>query len=155
MNREEVISALNDLSTELERLGVKADLYLVGGAVIAVAYDPFRVTDDIDAMFDHENEVHAAADIVARERGLPLDWLNSSAFSLMDENWPAKLTPRNMDETVLLETANLTVSVPSARYLFLLKMLAVRSEKDYSDHGGHLGYRPGRTHSEYRSRSGR
>ncbi len=135
MNRSEIISALNDMSDELEELGVKLDLYIIGGAVIAVKYDPFRVTDDVDSMFNQEEKVFRAADAVARKRGLPADWINSSAFSLMDESWPDGLKPGQMEEAVLLEYSNLTVSSPSSRYLFLLKMLSTRSEKDYTDLG--------------------
>ncbi len=133
MDREDIILALNDLSDELKKRGIKLDLYVIGGAVIAIEYDPFRVTDDVDSMFDHTDDVHEAQDAVARKRALPADWLNSSAFSLMDKSWPEGLTPGHMEEAVFLETSNLTVSAPSARYLFLLKMLSTRSEKDYSD----------------------
>ncbi|MGH3276048.1 MAG: hypothetical protein ACRDNZ_17200 [Streptosporangiaceae bacterium] len=43
--------AFTALGERLARRGVVADVFLVGGAAMALAYDATRVTRDVDAMF--------------------------------------------------------------------------------------------------------
>lgn len=71
--REEIGALLTDLSTELERRGVVADVFLVGGAATTLAYDERRSTRDLDAAFAPTSEVRAAVAAVAERRGLPAD----------------------------------------------------------------------------------
>lgn len=44
LDRDAIAALLADLDAELARQGSRADLFLVGGAVIAVAYDARRST---------------------------------------------------------------------------------------------------------------
>ena len=57
-------------------MGIDADLFIVGGAAMAVAYDARLATTDVDAVFVPSKEVRIAASRVAQERGLEEDWLN-------------------------------------------------------------------------------
>jgi hypothetical protein len=50
VDRGEIISALTALAGELAQRGVSAEMYLVGGAAIALAFDERRSTRDIDAV---------------------------------------------------------------------------------------------------------
>ncbi|HWO15957.1 MAG TPA: hypothetical protein VNM89_04520 [Solirubrobacterales bacterium] len=70
MNREEIVDALTALAAELERRGVSAEMYVVGGAAIALAFDERRATRDIDAVFEPKGVVYEAAATVAEEREL-------------------------------------------------------------------------------------
>ena len=45
MDRDEIIAALTALAAELDRIGVSAEMYVVGGAAIALAH---RVGEDED-----------------------------------------------------------------------------------------------------------
>lgn len=54
LGRTEIQALLEDLDRELERRGATADLFLVGGAAIAVAYDIRRATRDLDAVFERQ-----------------------------------------------------------------------------------------------------
>lgn len=58
-----------------------ADLYVFGGAAMALAYDSRRVTRDVDALFKPHGIVHEEALAVAAEFGLPRWWLNEQASS--------------------------------------------------------------------------
>jgi hypothetical protein len=49
LGREDIRALLDDLSTELSARGARAELFLVGGAALAVAYDAMRATRDLDA----------------------------------------------------------------------------------------------------------
>ena len=49
--RAEMERAFTALGERLARRGVVADVFVVGGAAMALAYDATRVTRDIDATF--------------------------------------------------------------------------------------------------------
>lgn len=51
LGREDIRALFDDLSAELAKRGARADLFLVGGAAIAIAYDGARATRDLDAAF--------------------------------------------------------------------------------------------------------
>ena len=51
LDRDAIRGLLDELSDELAARGAHADLFLVGGAAIAVAYDDARSTRDLDAVF--------------------------------------------------------------------------------------------------------
>ncbi len=78
LGREQIRMLLDDLSTELAARGARADLFLVGGAEIAIAYDSARATRDLDAVFLPTEVVRHAALAVAERRGLAKDWLNDA-----------------------------------------------------------------------------
>src|SRR5580704_11754007 len=59
--------------------GVVADIFVVGGAAMALAYDATRVTRDIDATFVPHGVVIEEARRVADDLGLPYWWLNEQA----------------------------------------------------------------------------
>jgi hypothetical protein len=65
LGREDIHGLLDDLSIELASLGARADLFLVGGAAIAIAYDAARATRDLDAVFLPTEVVRQAALAVA------------------------------------------------------------------------------------------
>jgi len=76
LGRSELLNAFELLDDELGAMGVEADLFVVGGAAMAVAYDARRATTDVDAVFVPSKEVRTAALRVAEELGLEEDWLN-------------------------------------------------------------------------------
>ena len=51
LGREELERAFTALGERLARRGVVADVFVVGGAAMALAYDATRVTRDVDARF--------------------------------------------------------------------------------------------------------
>jgi hypothetical protein len=81
LGREDIRALLDDLSTELSARGARAELFLVGGAALAVAYDATRATRDLDAVFIPTDVVREAASAVAAREGLAEDWLNDAVSS--------------------------------------------------------------------------
>jgi len=51
LDRESIIEAFRRLGSRLARRGTVADIYVFGGAAMALAYDSRRATRDIDAIF--------------------------------------------------------------------------------------------------------
>lgn len=134
MNRDEIIAALTSLAAELRRRGTSADMYVVGGAAIALAYDERRATRDIDAVFEPKSVVYEAAAAVAAERELPAGWLNDAVKGFLAGDDPSA--------TPVLDLPGLRCLVASPRTLLALKVLAHRVGEDEDDVrllAGHLG----------------
>ena len=81
LDRAGIEDAFRRLGERLARRGVVADLYVFGGAAMALAYDSRRATRDVDALFKPHGIVHDEALAVASELGLPRWWLNEQASS--------------------------------------------------------------------------
>jgi hypothetical protein len=79
LDREAIAEAFGRLGDRLAQRGVVADIYVIGGAAMALAYDSRRATRDIDAVFKPHGVVLEAAQEVADELGLPPWWLNEQA----------------------------------------------------------------------------
>ena len=73
LGRNELLNAFELLDNELGTMGVEADLFVVRGAAMAVAYDARRATTDVDAIFVPSKEVRTAALRVAAVLGLEED----------------------------------------------------------------------------------
>jgi len=77
--RAEIERAFTALGERLARRGVVADVFVVGGAAMALAYDAARVTRDVNAVFMPHGIVLEEARKVADDLGLPYWWLNEQA----------------------------------------------------------------------------
>ena len=63
--------AFGRLGDRLAKRGVVADIYVFGGAAMALAYDSRRATRDVDALFKPHGIVLEEALAVGAELGLP------------------------------------------------------------------------------------
>lgn len=126
LSRDAIEALLRELGTEMEREGARADLFVVGGAAIALAYDLRRLTADVDAVFEPKAIVYAAARRVSEQHpGLSADWLNDAVKGFLPGSDP--------DATVALDAPGVRVSVASPPYLLALKVLAARQDRDTDD----------------------
>jgi hypothetical protein len=124
MDRAEIIAALTALSEALSARGVTGELYMVGGAAIAMCFDERRSTRDIDAVFEPKLLVYEAAAEVAERLGLPVGWLNDAVKGF--------LVP-DPEASPVLELPGLRCLVASPRILLALKVLAHRVGEDEDD----------------------
>lgn len=122
LSRSQIIEALTRLASVLEAQGVQGEMYLVGGAAIALAYDARRATRDVGAIFTPKQAIYEAAKIVAEEMNLPENWL-SDAVKLY-------LRGEDPEAAPVLELPGLRVQIASPRYLLALKLLASRREDE-------------------------
>jgi len=125
MNRDEIVSALTDLASELQRRNISAEMYVVGGAAIALAFDERRATRDVDAVFEPKSAVYEAAAVVAAERNLPAGWLNDAVKGFLAGEDP--------DAAPVLDLPGLRCLAASPRILLALKVLAHRVGEDEED----------------------
>jgi hypothetical protein len=125
LDRDSIIALLTDLGSALAVKGERADMFIVGGAAIALAYSTRRTTRDLDAVFEPKQVVYAAAREVARAHGLADDWLNDAVKGLLPGADP--------NATTLFEQPGISVRVASPHYLFAIKAAAARIERDAED----------------------
>jgi hypothetical protein len=123
---EAIPGLLKALDGELEQRGVTADIYLVGGAAMALSFDSTRTTRDIDAVFAPTAEVRAAVEAVAEVRGLPADWLNDAVKGFVPPI-------RDARQWVVFESPHLRVCVAGLEHLLAMKVAASRVEQDRED----------------------
>jgi Nucleotidyltransferase of unknown function (DUF6036) len=125
MDRAEIIDALTALAAELDCRGVSAEMYIVGGAAIALAFDERRATRDIDAVFEPKGIVYEAAAAVAEQLGLPGGWLNDAVKGFLEGEDPAAAP--------VLDLPGLRCLAASPQTLLALKVLAHRVGEDEDD----------------------
>lgn len=119
LDRSAIEDAFRRLGDRLARRGVVADVYVFGGAAMALAYDARRATRDIDAVFTPHGIVLDEARAVARELGLPTWWLNEQASAYVAPGGDPR-APQVFDHP------GLRVSAASAEHLLAMKVLAAR-----------------------------
>jgi hypothetical protein len=125
MDRQGIIDALTALAAELDRRGVSAEMYVVGGAAIALAFDERRATRDVDAVFEPKQVVYEAADAVGEQHGLPDGWLNDAVKGF--------LAGEDSNAAPVLDLPGLRCLTASPETLLALKVLAHRVGEDEED----------------------
>lgn len=96
-----------------------ADLYVFGGAAMALAYDSRRATRDVDALFKPHGIVLEEAQAVAGELGLPPWWLNEQASSYVAPGGDAAASR-------VFDHPGLRVFAASPEHLLAMKAFAAR-----------------------------
>lgn len=79
LDADGVRSLFAELSDRLSVAGISAQLFVVGGAAMALAYNRDRLTRDVDALFVPAPEVRQIAEAMSGGHGLEPDWLNDAA----------------------------------------------------------------------------
>ncbi len=123
--RAKILKALQALGDELTRQGVRGQIFIVGGAAMALAYSTRRVTRDIDAVFEPKSSIYEAAATVAEDLGLPKDWLNDAVKGFMPgKDAQARSVP---------EITGIEITTASPEYLLAMKLMAMRFGEDDED----------------------
>jgi Nucleotidyltransferase of unknown function (DUF6036) len=120
-----ILSALGALGEELTRRGVRGQIFIVGGAAMALAYSTRRVTKDIDAVFEPKSVIYDAAAKVGEDLGLPENWLNDAVKGFMPG--------RDEHPRAVPDVRGIEVTTASPRYLLAMKLMAMRFGEDDED----------------------
>lgn len=121
---EETTELLDELDTRLRQRGIAASIFVVGGAAIAANQTRrARITEDVDAL-TRDTVVLDEAKQLARERGLPEDWLNPNAGM-----WMPPLPGGVLDQPA---EPGLRVTYADEGFLLATKLIAQRT-KDAED----------------------
>lgn len=128
LSAKNIRSAFDALSGELQRVGEKAELHIVGGAALVLLFEARETTKDVDAHLGGTNigAIRKAAATVAEQLSLPEDWLNDGA-----KGYLVGLTQGE----VVYESESLTVRAVSVEQLLAMKLAAWRDAIDRADAG--------------------
>jgi len=105
-------------------VSVKGEVYLVGGAVMCLAFGARESTRDLDGYFEPTKKTREAAARVAVEAGVDERWLNDGVKGYLSERG-------SFSEH--LELSNLKVFCADANYLLAMKCLAMRIGEEFQD----------------------
>ena len=121
-------AAFRELSRELAWRRVRAHVYVIGGAAMALGFDSRRHTMDVDALIQKgHGPVVEAVRRIGRRRGWPETWLNEEAV-------PAIPRGRDGRARTVYGDRNLVVTAASAEHMLAMKVRAARA-KDRKDIG--------------------
>ena len=112
---------LNDELADIETTG---ELFLVGGAVMCLAYAARPSTQDVDGVFRPAREIREAAARVAARARVAADWLNDGVKGFLSER---------ADFVSFLELSHLHVMVAQPEYLLAMKCLSWRIGAEFHD----------------------
>jgi hypothetical protein len=112
------------LNEELGKAGTEGELFLVGGAVMCLAYAARASTQDVDGLFRPARQVREAAARIAPRAGVRPDWLNDGVKAFLSER--GEFSP-------FLELDHLRVMVAQPEYLLAMKCLSLRIGAEFHD----------------------
>ena len=121
LDRRRIVELFDELSDELRFTRTRAQIYIIGGAAMSLAFSRDRTTRDVDARIDSgHSRLTEAVQKIGRKYGLGDTWLNDQATSAI---------PRGTDARArtLYDSPHLTVTGASAEHLLAMKLLAARN----------------------------
>ena len=122
LTKARLLELFDRLNDKLKQADQHAELYIVGGAMMALAHDAQRVTDDVDSHIRRGREaVTKAAAELAGEEGLSKYWLNEAVTLRHMPQEPDRGARR-----VYINT-HLTIEGASTRRMIAMKLHAGRS----------------------------
>jgi hypothetical protein len=124
LSEKDIRRLLDLLNAELRKDGVKGELYLVGGAVMCIAFHARPATRDVDGFFVPTGRLREAAARVASKTGFEVDWLNDAVKAYLSEH--GEFAP-------FLELDHLKVLIAQPEYLLAMKCLAMRIGQEFHD----------------------
>lgn len=124
LSEKDIRRLLDLLNAELRKDGVKGELYLVGGAVMCIAFHARPATRDIDGYFLPAGRLREAAARVAGKTGFEASWLNDAVKGYLSKQ--GEFAP-------FLELDHLKVMVAQPEYLLAMKCLAMRIGQEFHD----------------------
>lgn len=119
LSREQILRALEALSSELQAQNVTGELCLFGGTVMVLAFNSRVATKDVDALFQPAPVIRDAALRVGETHGLPAHWLNDGVKGFVSAQ-------HQVTAAGLPQFPNLRLTMPVPEYLLAMKCMASR-----------------------------
>jgi hypothetical protein len=123
LSRQDMERLFRLLDEELGRQSVTGEVFVVGGAVMCLAFGARQSTRDVDALFRPATIVRKAAAKVGRNAGVG-EWLNDAVKGYLSERG---------EFDSYLELPHLRVYCARPEYLLAMKCLAMRIGEEFHD----------------------
>lgn len=123
-DKRRILFLLHRLHDKLEKKKIKAELYLVGGAVMCLVFETRPSTKDIDSYFLPQEKLRPIIRDIAREENIAEGWLNDSVKGFLSEH--GKFAN-------FLDLKFLKVFTAEPHYLLAMKCLAMRLGPEFND----------------------
>jgi hypothetical protein len=117
----ELFGLLND---RLAAEAVVGEVYVVGGAVMTLAFAARPATNDVDAVFIPKEIVRRLARLVALDVAIEENWLNDAVKGFLSDRG---------EFSKWLELSHLKVFIPVPEYLLAMKCIAFRLGPEFHD----------------------
>jgi hypothetical protein len=124
LSRSEIRRLFDLLNEELKESKTEAEVFVVGGAVMCLAYSAGAATQDMGAVFHPAARVREAAARVAVRAHLSSNWLNDGVKGFMSAQ---------ADFDPFLQLDHLRVMVAQPGYLLAMKCLSMRLGEEFHD----------------------
>lgn len=131
LTRADIIDGIREIIVRLSEAGSAATIQIVGGAAIVLTVDGERpATVDVDGPISPLEEVQAAAQQIAGERGWPLDWVNDKAKIFLPDGMG-----RSAEWVTLYDQDEILIQAASPAMLLAMKLRAAerRGLRDMGD----------------------
>ena len=121
ITRARLLELFDRLNEKLKQADQRGEMYIVGGAMMALAHDAKRVTDDVDSHIrTGRDAVTRAVAEIADEEGLSKHWLNEAVTM--------RYLPKDPDrgERRVYDNSHLTIAGASTNRMIAMKLHAGR-----------------------------
>jgi len=124
LTSKDILDLFDALNEKLNKLSIKGELQLVGGAVMCLVYEARPSTMDVDGLFKPSKELRILAAEVGIETGVGENWLNDGVKGFLSYQSTFNL---------FLDLSNLKIFCATAEYLLSMKCLAMRIGEEFHD----------------------
>lgn len=124
LSRSDIEQLFELLNADLAARDVEGELYLVGGAVMCLAFDAREATRDVDGFFRPTKTIREAAARVAATAGVADNWLKDAVKRYLSTRG---------DYDPFLDLGHLRVFVARPEYLLAMKCVALRLGEEFHD----------------------
>ncbi|MEZ4754907.1 MAG: hypothetical protein R3A13_11490 [Bdellovibrionota bacterium] len=124
LTKEDILRLFDLLNESLKQDKIVGELYLMGGAVMCLAFNARASTKDIDCVFEPSKIIREKSTKIAKANGLAENWLNAGVKGFLSDNAQFES---------YLDLSNLKVLTCKPEYLLAMKCLAMRIGEEFQD----------------------
>lgn len=124
LSSKNIINLFEILNKELGKQNELAEIGIVGGAAMCLAFKAREATRDVDAIFHPADVVRKLVARIGEENGLPKDWLNDAVKGYLQNNFVKQ---------DVLNLSHLRVWAPEPKYMLAMKCISARWDTNDRD----------------------
>ena len=124
LDREQILHLFELLNDELAKRDEKAEVGIVGGAVMCLMFHARKATRDVAGIFKPSTLIRELVARIAEDQNLPPDWLNDASKAYIQGDFAKQ---------DLINLSHLRVWAPEAKYMLAMKCISARWDTNDRD----------------------